>query len=74
MRREKWGTMSEFEQAELTKDFDKFARRHSETDFTKADLVEVRISPDGTKIWLDVDGINRFRVYNTKRVIVHDDR
>ncbi len=45
-----------------------------DTDLIKADLVEVRISPDGTKVWVDVDGINRFRVYNSKRVIVHDDR
>src|SRR5260370_20016498 len=45
-----------------------------DTDLIKADLVEVRISPDGTKLWVAADGINRFRVYHSKRVIVHDDR
>ena len=48
--------------------------QHGMNDLNEADLVEVRISPDGTKVWIDVDGINRFRVYNAKRVVVHDDR
>lgn len=44
----------------------------SDTDFFTADLVEVTI--DGDKLWVDIDGQNRFRVYRIKRLSVTDRR
>ncbi len=44
------------------------------SDWTKAKSVEVTISDDGTKIWVDVDGRNCFRAYNVERIVVYDGR
>jgi hypothetical protein len=43
-------------------------------DLTKAEVVEITISDDGTKIWVDIDGPNRVRVYRIKQLVLRDRR
>lgn len=44
------------------------------TDFKHAKTVEITISHDGKKVWVDVDGMNRFRVYNAQLIVITDRR
>jgi hypothetical protein len=43
-------------------------------DLTQAAVVEITISNDGTKIWVDIDGPNRVRVYGIKQLVLRDFR
>jgi hypothetical protein len=44
------------------------------TDVADVDTVEMQISADGTRIWINIDGVCRFRVSQTKIILVKDDR
>jgi hypothetical protein len=43
-------------------------------DLTQAEVVEITVSNDGTKIWVDIDGPNRVRVYRIKQLVLRDFR
>lgn len=49
---------------------DRMERFANPTDFNRADVVHITI--DGDKVWVDVDGLNRFRCYNAKQIVVTD--
>lgn len=42
------------------------------SDIFSADLVEVTIEND--RVWIDIDGSNRFRAYRIKRLVLTDRR
>lgn len=44
------------------------------SDFYSADIVEIMIDADETKVWVDVNGRNVFRAYRIKRLALNDHR
>jgi hypothetical protein len=46
----------------------------SDTDLTSADFIQITIEADGRKLWVDVDGQNRFRAYRIKYLAIADRR
>ena len=44
------------------------------TDLNAAETVEIRISNDGRKLWIDTENGNVCRIYNIKQLIVTDAR
>ena len=43
-------------------------------DITAPDVVEMRVRFDGKVVWINVDGICRFRACQIKTVVIEDDR
>lgn len=43
-------------------------------DITTPDVVEIQVRFDGKVVWINVDGICRFRACQIKTVIIQDDR
>lgn len=43
-------------------------------DLTRADSLEITISEDGTRIWIEIDGSNRVRIYNINQLKITDRR
>ena len=43
-------------------------------DLTLADTVEIRISADGKKLWIDTEHGNVCRIYNIKTLVLTDQR
>jgi hypothetical protein len=43
-------------------------------DMPAADEVEIRISADGRRLWVNIDGRCALRVYNARCLVVNDSR
>lgn len=43
-------------------------------DIANADLVEIEVSPNGQKIWVNVDGLCRLRINGRYQLSVKDER